>query len=44
MAVKKIAISMGKKNPKKGNKIVPKPKPENKVRPEPNKATIQIRK
>ncbi|GEJ29582.1 hypothetical protein FPKKA176_contig00040-0016 [Flavobacterium psychrophilum] len=41
-AVSTTAISMGKNNPKIGNKIVPKPKPENKVKAEPNSANKQM--
>jgi hypothetical protein len=41
--VSTIAISIGKNNPNTGSKIVPKPKPENKVKAAPIKATRQIK-
>ena len=37
-----MATSIGKKKAKTGNRIVPKPKPEKKVRTEAKKATMQI--
>ena len=42
IAVKAIAISIGKNNPKAGNNIVPSPNPEKKVSAEANKATKGI--
>ena len=42
MAVKAIAVSIGKNIIKTGIKIVPKPKPEKKVRKEAAKAAIGI--
>lgn len=42
IAVKAIAISIGKNKPNAGNKIVPKPKPEKKVKIEANNARIGI--
>jgi hypothetical protein len=39
-----IAISTGKNNAKTGRSIVPSPKPENKVNPDPNKETMQMMK
>lgn len=42
IAVRIIAISMGKNNPKMGSNRVPKPKPENSVKADPISAIIQI--
>ena len=42
MAVKEIAISIGKNIPNTGTSKVPNPNPENKVSPEPANATKQM--
>lgn len=44
IAVKVIAISIGKNSAKTGTRIVPKPKPEKKVSNDANKETRQIKK
>lgn len=42
MAVNAMAISIGKNNANTGTNIVPKPKPENRVSPEPINAAKQM--
>jgi hypothetical protein len=42
IAVKEMAISIGKNTAKAGSSTVPRPKPENSVTPEATKATTDI--
>ena len=42
MAVSAMARSMGKNKANTGTNMVPNPKPEKRVKPDPNKATMHI--